>query len=411
MKLLLDIPRSSRYTILLHPLWAIFGSIVLFYASNYMKALGLSEIQIGSISTISQVFGFIWLFLASPINNKLGRKKTLFIFDFICWTVPMIIWAIAGNYWLFLAAAIINSCVKVSTVAWNCLLSEDVSMDKQAKVYSMINLLNTLPGILILLGSFIIREYGIVPSMRAFYFFGALLMTACFILRNRLITETQVGAELLKTNCHMSIVSSLKAYLPLLVRAHRNMNFVRLELIFMITNFIAVFLLSFQVLFMTYYLDFSEEQIGYSRALFAVVSLVLYLLLSKRGVKSEKNILTFSFLISIFGMLLLVMTPKGNLLLMLTANTLISIGSFLHMTYRNSLLMNTVSAYEKSEMFSVIQVTMSVASIPAGYLGGYTYTIHPVIPFVGITVLFFVAAVISRFIYVPAYSEEERCAA
>lgn len=91
MNLLSDIPKSSRYTVLTQPFWSVFGIVVLFYAPLYMQALRLSEIQIGSLSTVSTFFGFIWLFLASPINNKLGRRKTLFFFDIFCWTIPMLI--------------------------------------------------------------------------------------------------------------------------------------------------------------------------------------------------------------------------------------------------------------------------------------------------------------------------------
>ncbi|RAI87270.1 MFS transporter [Paenibacillus pabuli] len=93
MKLLQDLPRNPRYSILLEPVWAIPGTIVLFYAPLYMKEAGLSDIEIGLINSVNLYFAFIFQLFAGSITNKLGRKRTTLIFDLIAWSVPMFIWA------------------------------------------------------------------------------------------------------------------------------------------------------------------------------------------------------------------------------------------------------------------------------------------------------------------------------
>ena len=104
LKLLQDLPKNSRYSILLEPVWAIPGTIVLFYAPLYMKEAGLSDIEIGLINSVNLYFAFIFqLFAGSYVRISWGETNNADL-DLLAWSVPMFIWAFSQNFWLFLIA-------------------------------------------------------------------------------------------------------------------------------------------------------------------------------------------------------------------------------------------------------------------------------------------------------------------
>ena len=87
------LPRNARNAIMLEPLWAVFGVVILYYAPLYMAGIGLSSTQIGLVGSISLACSFVFQTLAAPITNRMGRKRTTLVWDLISWTIPMLIWA------------------------------------------------------------------------------------------------------------------------------------------------------------------------------------------------------------------------------------------------------------------------------------------------------------------------------
>ncbi len=71
-------PRACTYT---EPLWGLSMNLCLPYASVYMLALGIRDIQIGLISTIGMVAQVIFGLLGGVITDKIGRRK-----PFVFWT-------------------------------------------------------------------------------------------------------------------------------------------------------------------------------------------------------------------------------------------------------------------------------------------------------------------------------------
>jgi MFS family permease len=396
MKMISDLPRSAKYTILAQIPWGIFGRIVLFYAPLYMKGIGLNEIQIGSVSSVGLLFSFIWQILASPISNKWGRKRTIFTFDLLCWSAPMFIWAVAQNYWYFIIAAIINASVKVSGVAYFCLLTEDTQPEKRSKVLGIVNVINNAAGIIMPLCGFAIAYFGIVPTLRFMYFTGAIFMTGGFILRNALITETSAGVELMKSHSTMQLTSSLIKGLEKFKKAFKDRQFRMIVLIYVITNLI--FSANFiQIIYLKGSLGFNEKAISITQVVASIIYL-LYLVVGphiKAG--KDKKILTGSLYMGVIGSILFVMVQKGNLLFMLVAIAVITIGNFLSITYRDAVFMNTVGELEKADLYSTVQIVSAIACTPVGWLVGHAYTYNPIIPFLCNSVLFLFAAIISTF--------------
>jgi DHA1 family tetracycline resistance protein-like MFS transporter len=116
---------NARACVYTEPLWGIPYNLYAPYASIYMLAFGLSDSQIGLITSIGLAVQIFWTILSRALTDKFGRKRTTLIFDILSWSVPCVIWALSQNFTYFLVAAIVNSAWRVPQNSWQCLLVED----------------------------------------------------------------------------------------------------------------------------------------------------------------------------------------------------------------------------------------------------------------------------------------------
>ncbi len=139
---LINLKGNPKVCVLTEPLWGgIPYNLYLPYASIYMHSLGLGDVQIGIITSIGLVFQILFALLSGAITDKLGRRKTTFIFDIIAWSVPCLIWAFAKKTLrIFLIAAIINSVHRVTANSWMCLMVEDAQEEKLVHIYSWVHI-------------------------------------------------------------------------------------------------------------------------------------------------------------------------------------------------------------------------------------------------------------------------------
>ncbi|RAW12981.1 MFS transporter [Paenibacillus taichungensis] len=401
MKLLQDLPRNPRYSILLEPVWAIPGTIVLFYAPLYMKEAGLSDIEIGLINSVNLYFAFIFQLFAGSITNKLGRKRTTLIFDLIAWSVPMFIWAFSQNFWLFLIAYLLNATSKFVTVSFNCLIIEDVEEHKRSKVFAILNMIITGAGVLTPIAGVVIADFGIVPTLASIYFVGGILMTVMFFIRNRYTDETAVGKELMGMHSQTRVIQSLASSLRLFGKSFYKRRLLPIILITVLSNLILQ-LNFFQVIFFKEQLKFNDQIISFIPVVTAVTVMLLYLVIIPRlKRRSEETYVSFSIILSTVGAILFLLIPAGNMAMLFLTLIILAAGNFILQTYRDSLLMNRLGTHEKADMFSAVQTVMTLTAIPSGYLTGLLYHYNPVLLFSVILVLYIVLMVIMLFLPDP----------
>ncbi|OME83794.1 hypothetical protein BK122_07420 [Paenibacillus pabuli] len=401
LKLLQDLPRNPRYSILLEPVWAIPGTIVLFYAPLYMKEAGLSDIEIGLINSVNLYFAFIFQLFAGSITNKLGRKRTTLIFDLIAWSVPMFIWAFSQNFWLFLIAYLLNATSKFVTVSFNCLIIEDVEEHKRSKVFAILNMIITGAGVLTPIAGVVIADFGIVPTLASIYFVGGILMTVMFFIRNRYTDETTVGKELMGMHSQTRVIQSLASSLRLFGKSFYKRRLLPIILITVLSNLILQ-LNFFQVIFFKEQLKFNDQIISFIPVVTAVTVMLLYLVIIPRLTRrSEEKYVSFSIILSTVGAILFLLIPVGNIAMLFLTLIVLAAGNFILQTYRDSLLMNRLGTHEKADMFSAVQTVMTLTAIPSGYLTGLLYHYNPMLLFSVILVLYIVLMVIMLFLPDP----------
>jgi MFS family permease len=183
-------PRACVYT---EPLWGLSINLCLPYASVYMIAMGLNDMEVGLIATIYMLSQVVFAFLSGPITDKLGRRKTTAIFDFLSWSVPCLIWLAAENFWFFFIAALFNGMMKVPTNSWDCLLVEDAEKSQITHIYSLVIVAGQLSALFAPIASVLVSRLTMVPAVRILYINAFIVMTIKLVILYFASHETRTG--------------------------------------------------------------------------------------------------------------------------------------------------------------------------------------------------------------------------
>jgi MFS family permease len=180
-------------------MWGLSMNLCLPYASVYMLALGLQDSQIGLLASLGMISQTLWGLLSGIITDKLGRRRTLAIFDLTAWSIPCLIWAAASwvapgwAFWAFAGAALVNGTWQVTQNAWDCLLVEGADKRQIPGLYSLIMVAGHLSALLAPIAAIMVAQFSLVPAVRILYLNGFVVMTAKIALVYALTRETALG--------------------------------------------------------------------------------------------------------------------------------------------------------------------------------------------------------------------------
>jgi MFS family permease len=177
-----------------------------------MIAIGLKDTEIGFIATVYMLMQVVFAFLSGPITDKLGRRKTTAIFDFVAWSVPCLIWWRAENFWFFLVAALFNGSMKVTTNSWDCLLVEDAEKSQITRLYSLVVVCGQLSALFAPISSIMVSRLTLVPAIRILYINAFVVMTVKIIVLYFFCRETGTGMVRLRETKGKSILELAGGY-------------------------------------------------------------------------------------------------------------------------------------------------------------------------------------------------------
>lgn len=395
-RLLADLPRNARYSVLLEPIWAVLGTVVIYYATLYMTTSGLSTIRIGLIVSISSYVAVLFQLVAGVLTDRMGRRRATLVFDLLSWVVPMLIWAVADNFWLFLLGYLFNATSRVVNVSFSLLATEDVAEEQRPRVFAAIKLIITAAGLLTPLVGLCMRWYGILPTLRVVYLVGGLCMLAHVLLRNQLTVETAAGERALRAHRSISVPRGLGQSLRMFRSIAGNPRRWPLVGIYVLT-YLAWQINIFQVVYLADVLHFEPAAISYLPALGALVALVCYLVVMPRLRRRPVERNTLGALIGCAaGWLLFLLVPPHGLVLLLVSTVLTAAGLFLVESYRDALLVSRLDGADRAGMFSAVQTITAVVAIPSGYVSAVLYERSAPLLFAVIGVLYAAAAICTR---------------
>ena len=184
---------NPRTLVLIEPLWGIPYNLIAPFTTLYMYLQGIKDVQIGLILSITMVIQVVFSFFGGILSDKLGRKLTTMMGDFFGWFLACLVWAVSNNFWLFLAAAILNCFEQINQTAWYCLLIEDANPKDLIGIYTWVNIGGLVAIFFAPLSGLFVSSFSIVPVVRVLYFLFAFTMLVKTLITFKFCHETKQG--------------------------------------------------------------------------------------------------------------------------------------------------------------------------------------------------------------------------
>jgi len=373
---------NARGAVFTEPLWGIPYNLYAPYVSIYMLALGLTDTQIGLIASISLGGQILSSLLSGAITDKLGRKRTTFIFDLLSWSIPALIWAVAQNFTYFVVAAVINSVWRVTHTSWTCILVEDTDPDQLVEIYSWIYIAGQLVAFVAPLAGLLISKYTLVPTMRGLYIFAAIMFAAKFIIMNAMVTETRQGKVRMEETRNQNMLEMLHEYRGVfgqILRTPQTLFTLGIMVIITVTN----------TMNNTFWSILATEKIGNPAGDLAiypfaksVIMLISFFLITPRilGMKFKKPMM-IAFAGYVAAQTLLVNVPDKSYILLMV-DVIIEACCFAILgTQVDRMLVVSTDAKERARVFAILFVIMLGITSPFGWIGGRLSEINRIFPF------------------------------
>jgi MFS family permease len=374
---------NQRACILTEPLWGIPFNLYTPYMSVYMLALGVGDRGIGLVASIGLMFQVFTALLGGPITDKLGRKRTTFIFDLLSWSIPALLWAASQNIYWFIAAAIGNSLFRITMTSWSCLLVEDAPKHQLVNIWSWVYISGVVAGFVAPISGFMVAKFSLVPTVRGLFVFTFVMMTAKFIILNVFAEETPQGKKRMVETRSTSILTLLRQYTGVvqeLLRSRATVAAVAVLLAVMIYKTVRN---AFWSVLLTEGLQFAPETLAWFHALRSAVMLFFYFVILPRiDHERIKESLVIGFGLSAVGVAVLLITPPKALVFVLVSTVIEAAGFALAGPFMEALLVRAIDPEERARILALANVFVIALTTPFGWLAGVLSEMNKSLPFV-----------------------------
>ncbi|MCL2247734.1 MAG: MFS transporter [Oscillospiraceae bacterium] len=379
-----EVKGNPKLCLITEPLWTIPFSLYTPFISVYMAALLLTDSQIGLVASIFMLFSAIMALFSGAITDKLGRKKTTFIFDTLSWTIPCLLWAFSQNFWWFAVAAAFNGMMQITTVSWTCLLVEDVQKGYMAKVYSLLHMISQLSIMFLPIAFIMVSRLSLIPAMRILFIFSALSMTIKFIILFKFGDETEVGKTRMEETKGMSLWQIMGGYGEIFRRIFASKSMVLSLVITTIFSILGMVTANFFGLYVTGTLMIPEYFLAIFPVIRAVVIAAFLIFIQPKLQRfGFRNPMLIGLILHATGMAILIATPLYGAMLSLIIYILIDALAFSLVVPRSdSLTQLLIEPSERARIRGLMMVIVLSLSIPFGYISGVLSDMDRRLPFV-----------------------------
>jgi MFS family permease len=408
LRVLADNGGNPRTLILIEPLWGIPYNLIAPFATLYMYTQGITDVQIGLILSIAMVFQVLFSFFGGILSDKLGRKFTTMMGDFFGWSLACLVWAVSNNFWLFLAAALLNCFEQINQTAWYCLLIEDAQPKDLVGIYTWVNIGGLVAIFFAPLSGLFVSSYSIVPVVRVLYFLFALTMLMKTLITFRFCHETKQGKIRRQETKGVSIPHMLGEYrqlIPRLLKDRSVLKAVAVSVILYVANMVNT---NFFGLYVTQRLGLSENFLALFPILNAAVMLVFLVGIQHRMNAAKFRIPLWSGLaLYSAAALMLIFSPANSLVFVLFYVFFAALAAALVNPRKDALLQLNIAPQERARLNALIMASTIALSSPFGYLAGWLSSLDRRLPFVFTLLLFVTAMLIICRIQEPQVEEKD----
>ena len=389
---------NARACIYPEPMWGIPYSLYMPFATLFMYQLGVKDQQIGIILSVGMIFQVIASLFGGIAADKLGRKRTTFIFDILSWSIPCLIWAFSQNFWWFLTAQIVNSMWQITNNSWNCLLVEDTDPKLLVHIYSWCTISGLVAAFLAPISGIMVSQFGVVPTVRVLYIFSFVMMTAKFIVVNIFSTETTQGRVRMLETKNISVWKMLSGYGEVLVKMLRTSHIRLILLLMVMLNIASMISGTFFSLYITQNLEIPETFLGYYPIVRAGVMLAFIFTVQHRVDKLPFRIpMGVGVTLYIIAQCILLLAPPSNYLFLIAVIFMEAFGFALVNPRKDSLLVTYIDMQERARMLGLVYVIMIGLTSPFGWIVGLLSEYNRMLPFFLNVIIYFIVALILIF--------------
>jgi MFS family permease len=386
---------NARGCVTTEPLWGIPYNLYAPYVSVYMLALGLTDVQIGMLISVSLACQVVTALLSGAITDKFGRKRTTLISDLISWSVPVLIWAVAQDFRYFLVAAVINSVWRVSMTSWSCLLVEDTHPRLLVDIYSWIYISNYVAAFFAPIAGLLIMKYSLVPTMRALYLLAFVMMTTKFFLMNTMVDETQQGSRRLEQTNHQSLFTLLKGYRGVLGQIIRTPITIYTLGLMIVMSINLTVLGAFWSIMVTQRLLVAPQYLSiFTTVKSAIMLLFFFLIMPRIREMDVRKPLITGFIFFIISLLLLIWMPPQSYVLLIITVILEACAIPMTSTFMDKLVVVSIDPQERARIMAILYVFVILMTSPFGWVAGQLSQMNRVLPFIMVIALFLIGIVL-----------------
>lgn len=373
---------NARGCVYTEPLWGIPYNLYFPYISVFMLALGLTDSQIGLVISIGWGFQIITGMVSGIITDRLGRKRTVILFDMISWSIPTIIWAFSQSFNYFVIAAIFNSFWRIPMNAWTCLLVEDSDPAQLVDIYSWIYIAGLLAAFFAPLATLLVQKYSLIPTMRGLYLLSTVMMTAKFFIMNAMVHETPQGLARMHETRNQPLLQMIREYggvFNKLLRTPQTLYTLGIMLILsiglMINN-------SFWSIIVTQRMGIPEKHLALFAFAKSLIMLVFFFRVIPRISRMDFKVpMLGGFCAYIISHLILINIPGPSYLLLLVSTFLEACGYAALNPLLDRMVAVTVDPADRARIQSILYVTVILFTSPFGWIAGSLSSINRVLPF------------------------------
>ncbi len=386
---------NPKWSIMTEPLWFVPFSLYSPFASVYMYALGLTELEIGLVLSVGMILQVFFALISGVVTDKIGRRKATFYFDTIGWSIPCLLWAFSQNIWWFLLAAGFNAVFQITNTSWTCLFSEDCPEKHLVNAFTLIQFAGMLSVFIAPLSIVLIDHYSLIPVVRGLYFMSAISMTIKFVLLYIYGGETRQGKIRMEETKNTPWFDLLKGYKEVLVQILSSRKMM-LVLIFMgLVNTSTIATTNFFALYITNHLGLSDGFV----AVFPIIRTVVMMLfvICMQGVLNRLSIrhsVVIGFGFHICAHILLIVAPVESIEMVIGYTLLEAVGYSIVMPRKDALMTQFVDPKERSRIYALLHMAMIAISAPFGSIIGYLSEVNGIYPFLFNIILFMLGSII-----------------
>ena len=373
-------PRASVYT---EPLWGIPFNLFIPYASVYMLALGVSDAQIGMITSLGLLVQPVFALLSGAITDKFGRRLTTFISDLLAWSVPCLIWAAAQDIRYFIVAVIFNAMWRIPHNSWTCLLVEDADEDQLVHIWTWIYIAGLLSGFFAPLAGVLIGAIELVPAVRLMYLFAFVMMTIKAWILYRFSNETRQGYIRMQETRKQPFFSLLGGYGTVLKQILRTPNTLVVLGIMFVISVVMTINGTFWSILVTEKLNIPAEHLAIYPFAKSALMLVLYFVLVPRlNLRRFRNPMLLGFVGFLISSLILVTMPAGNYWLLLLSVLIEAVSLTMYNPLMDSLVIISIAPKERARINAILSMVVILLTSPFGWIAGQLSEMNRTYPFI-----------------------------